>query len=176
MTKPESYSQSWFRERNYLNHDWLQNDLFLKVSALRGRCLGETSSFRCLRESIFEVLRDWRTHKDQVAVLIKTCDAYATPASAFNRPPLSRCEADVLEWLPDLIHRRWLAKYAILNRMLVAEKFFQEADKSAEALSMVSNTVDCAGPALESAIDSFLEALKGLSEAISRLPNRALLV
>jgi hypothetical protein len=176
MTRLELNSQSWFRQRNYLNHDWLQNILFLQVSALRGHCLGEMSSLRCVHESISEAIREWRAHKDQVAVLIKTCDARATPASAFHYPPLSRCEADVLEWLPNLIHRRWLTKYEILDRMLVAEQLFQKADRSAEELDVINQTIDCDGPILVGTIDSFLSALMELSQAISRLPNRILFV
>ena len=174
MTTLELTCENWFRERNELNHNWLGSVFFLEVSALRSRCIGETSGVGCIGESISSTLNAWHAHKDRVAVLIKTCVTCATPALAFNHPPLSRCEADILEWLPDLIHRRWLTKHEILDLTLVAEQSLRLADEAAEGLDLLIQNDDCSNARLASAVDSFLVALTELSKAIGRLPKRTM--
>jgi hypothetical protein len=174
MTATELTPQNWFLKRSDLNHDWLRSELFLEVSALYTRCLGETSSSQCVSASICETLSDWCTRKDEVAALIKTCDVCTTPASAFAHPPLSRCEADVLEWLPALIHSHWLREHRIAERVLAAEQALQRAEDAGDALARANKVAECGSPLLAEPIDSFLVALTELSEAIGRLPHRIL--
>ena len=163
---------AWFRERNQLNHDWLRNTFFLELSAIRGRCVGDTSAMGCCLEAVSAVIEDWNSHRTPLEALIDRCEVGASPVLLFKRPPLAHCDFDVLEWLPEVIHRQWLARNRIKEKSKDAQLQLIITHRSAEALEGVASSTACCGSALVKALDAFMVSLTNLSDAISKLPNR----
>ena len=166
---------AWQRERSGVNHDWLQNQFILALGKWENVCNGDVEDERF--ESVFVpgALRDWPRRREDVAGLIGRFEVEMSPTRLFDDPPLSRCDAEIKAWLPDLIHSLWLERYRVKELVCTAREALEEADRAFSELELrlASAEADAGGrgSVVAGAVAEFRTRCERLARCISKFPS-----
>lgn len=104
---------AWQYRRSRFNHDWLKNQYIPALGKLQNLLVGRIDDVD--NEAIFvdRIMTEWLTHRDEALALPSDFEAGMTPRGLFQHKPLSSCDEETVQWLGELIHGLWLARYPV---------------------------------------------------------------
>jgi len=173
--------EAWQSQRGKLNHDWLKNDFIKSVDAFTARLGQPEPDEGRIREFLVDDLPQWDRSRPEIRSLLDGAEDSLSPRELFDAYPLSMCTATTMAWLPGLIHALWLNRYAIRQLVDGASQALERADSFYARLAPGSHAalqaedIDRLKRA-RSKFREFADALRDLSNAISALPHKILVV
>lgn len=168
-------TEPWHRRRSRLNHDWLKNTFIIQLGALKNLAAAKQEADSELMAACQRALREWNEHRLRAHNLIEAFGIEECPKALFLIPPLSHCDQETKSWLPDYIHRHWLAAHPVETWIQDAMNSWKEADKQAEILKSGLEQTPSNPDSLAIFVDDFRHSVSALSDAISNFPNRQLI-
>lgn len=105
--------ESWEKRRSSLNHDWLKNQYILALAKFLNLLDDRIEDAEFEQSFISRVLPEWETHKTEARQIAHDFRERMSPKLLFTEAPLYRCDEQTVEWLSQLIHLLWLARYPV---------------------------------------------------------------
>jgi hypothetical protein len=103
----------WQKRRAEFNHDWLKNVYLIRMDEFLNLLDDKIEDSDLERRFVPEVLKSWEDHASEAGSLTRDFEAHMSPRTFFDCLPLSRCDYSRKEWLGELIHQLWLARYPV---------------------------------------------------------------
>ena len=123
---------NWQKRRNEFNHDWLKNK-YIPILGTWMNLLDAKLEDDDLEKSFLDyILPEWKSKKKEPLALSRDFEIEMSPRILFNDQPLSNCDEDTKQWLGDLIHDLWLARYSV-------KRLVDDASKHAKNTNVVYN-------------------------------------
>ena len=173
--------EEWQQQRGELNHDWLKNSFMKSVDAFAARLGQQQPDHERIQEFLSADLPVWERRRRELRALLENAESALSPMQLFHVPPLSQCAAEVMIWLPGLVHALWLNRCPIRRLIEEAGQAVERADSLyAHAVRELGEPVASADLGrlknARGAIREFSAALRVLSAAISALPHKILVM
>ena len=163
---------SWQRQRNRVNHDWLKNSFIIQLSALLNLASDECSSSGEVRDACESVRGEWTAWRLVIQELVRSYSKLERPSQFFLSPPLSACDDETMTWLPAFVDERWLKANSVSDLVKVAERHWENTDRLASEFSFALESYRVQRQPLIRSIERYLDAVSQLSAAISKFPTR----
>ncbi|MFQ6042927.1 MAG: hypothetical protein ACE5PV_18910 [Candidatus Poribacteria bacterium] len=170
----------WQRHRSDFNHDWLKNQYMNRLDGCIERLKIEGADISRIVRFITQDFPEWEQKRETACELVASFEREMSPRVLFEQGPLNRCDAETKEWLGELVHALWMARYPVKKWICEAEKALKSADCQYAALKKVLDSLNrIDSEQLASLLPSFVafkQACKELSQAISQFPHEVLVV
>jgi hypothetical protein len=170
--------RSWENRRSALRHDWLKNTYLNRLDGFLSGLNAETPDREWLLEFIEEDLPAWEDKKDEARQVIDAYEEEMSPRTLLNRPPLSNCSSETQDWLGDLVHRLWRARYTPNDTTETARNALDDASKKYEQLDEQLDDAPSVAElkSLRPEFEAFRDACVNLGEAMSEFLNEVKVV
>jgi hypothetical protein len=174
-------TREWQRRRAEFNHDWLKNQYLQDLGRWNRLLADEIDDPRFERRFVAEVLPTWEKQERVVTALVREFEGEMSPRVLFERSPLSDCNSSTQNWLPDLMHSLWLARYPVRAWLSNARRILEDACIAYSTLCSNLATypdrrsVEKLRP-LRPDFERFRSACHDLASAIEKFPDRILVV
>jgi hypothetical protein len=124
----------WQRRRSEFNHDWLKNRYLTAISKWMNVLDGHIED--PVFETIFlrQILPQWEDRVGNVRELIGTFEFEMSPARLLDQEPLCALSGEHKQWLADALHRLWMARRPVRQRVEEAFAAIEGADSAYRVL------------------------------------------
>lgn len=161
--------RDWSRSRAEFNHAWLKNRVLITLGRAKNVLAG-TVEDESIWEDLARLLREWQDRRGDAERILAEFPVAASPARELQKPSFSGLDADIKEWLGQLVEQRWKEVEHADSKASRAATALREFDREANNLASVVGGVSCGrGTATEACLTSFQAATKELAEALSAL-------
>jgi hypothetical protein len=103
----------WHKRRSEFNHDWLKNRYMPALAKFLNLLDDKVEDEDFERAFVSSIFPEWEAHQEEVMCILRDFESEMSPKTLFCQPPLSKCDEQTKQWLGDLVHSLWLAKYPI---------------------------------------------------------------
>jgi len=124
----------WQRRRSELNHDWLKNKFLRHLSAFLKRLSRAHRDTPRVAEFVKQDLEEWESKRREFQLLLEAFESEMSPRNLFGIPPLARMDPATRQWLGDLVHDLWLARWPVRHRLQRGREALAEADEAYSAV------------------------------------------
>ncbi len=169
----------WQRERDQLNHNWLQNVVLMAANHALGVTAGAVIAGDA-RQTLAEDIRHWRERGGEISVLLDRLEAEMSPAVYFKIPPMSLCPDDTKRWLVPLTHELWRRRNRLGGAIARArachsgvESVFQDLTSLLDGMPQGMDAASL--KRIDPVLQQFTSQCRALSGAISALPREVTL-
>jgi hypothetical protein len=135
-------SEGWQRRRSAFNHDWLKNKFMPALATCHNGLKGHVEYEGLERTILEQVIPEWVAHRVEAISLLADFEREMSPKVLVDRPPLVTACPHVREWLGDLVHNLWLARYPIRDLRAAAGAAAAEADTLSDRLRVLLEPIE----------------------------------
>jgi hypothetical protein len=169
----------WQTRRSTFNHDWLKNRFIPALARFMNLLddLVEDSEFE--RSFTTRILLEWEEHRSEALSLCLDFEREMSPRVLLDSPPLSYCDDETRQWLGNVIHALWLARYPVRDWIAEASASVSEADAAydllhSELIKFMYTQSVCTLYPLRQLFADFLRKCRKLANSIERFPSEVM--
>jgi hypothetical protein len=168
---------AWQYRRSRFNHDWLKNQYIPALGTLQNLLDGRIADMEYEARFVERTLTEWSMHREEALALPRDFECGMSPRRLFKRQPLSFCDEETIQWLGELTHGLWLARYPVIRWVTETYERAREADEAFEEFRVaLLNGADLqtqgAARTLPLLCTNFYRACCKLAKAIEQFPSR----
>jgi len=171
--------RNWQIRRSNFNHEWLKNKYLNRIDGFLERLKTvDPDPVRLIRFKQ-EDFREWARYREEAADILVSFKSEMSPRVLFDEYPLKCAPHKIKQWLSQLCHELWLARYPVDEWISAGETAMQRLDKEFDDLlaSMENDGWIDEAAYLRSMVPAFLSfklACQEFSDSISLLPSEVL--
>lgn len=122
----------WQRRRAVLSHDVLKNGIAPSLAKLCRVVAGEVDAPGFLQGFAQSGIRSIEFACNELDWLLGAAEELLSPRQLFRSPPLDHFPAATMQWLPDALHKRWVARVELDDRKCDGRVRIDEAKRAVE--------------------------------------------
>jgi len=103
----------WQKRRAEFNHDWIKNVYLIRMDEFLNLLDDKIENHELEKSFVSDSLKSWENHAIEAEELFVDFEIEMSPRAFFEHPPLSECDDSRKEWLAELVHQLWLARYPV---------------------------------------------------------------
>jgi len=168
--------RTWQKRRGDINHNWLKNRYLPALKSWLNLLDDKIINPELENNFLITKFPQWQLHSKEVSNLAKDFESQMSPKILFDTPPLSNCDEDTKQWLGDLVHKLWLARYPVktwIRDVLYwgdkTDDLYQELQKKLNEIQG-DKTLDKLRP-LRTDFEEFINNCQSLATAIEKFPS-----
>lgn len=124
----------WQKHRAEFNHDWLKNVYLIRIDEFLNLLDDKIEDHELEKRFVSDILKSWESHAKEAEKLIIDFEGEMSPRTLFDHPPLSRCRDSRKEWLAELVHQLWLARYPVTEWISNASTCAKDVERAYKEL------------------------------------------